>query len=201
MGFQVQAQKTVKSGEVVFDLDLDGMDPQAAAFLSDAKANLVFNKNNVKVVTDMGMVKTTVFIDSKENSQITTMDMMGQKFQIDLTDEEISNNKVAESDYEIEVTKDQKDIAGYSCVKHIIKSKDGNLNVWVTDKISVKGNLNHQYESLSGFPLEYSINQNGMSFNLTATKIISRDVQNSEFTIPDGYTKVKSEDLQKMFGG
>ena len=50
-----------------------------------------------------------------------------------------------------------------------------------------------------GFPLQYSLNQQGMKMTYQA-KSIKEDVADSAFQIPPGYEKMTKEEFEKQMG-
>ncbi len=59
-----------------------------------------------------------------------------------------------------------------------------------------------QFKGLKGAPLEFDSNQGGMKMKMTATKVSTSPLADSQFILStDGYTEMKMEDLQKMRGG
>ncbi len=116
----------------------------------------------------------------------------------------------------VDVTKtnEKKNVAGYSCVKYLLK-EDGKEfgSIWTTTgvpgfssmqkdmkefssrmaaQMSFRGGkLAAAMGNLDGFPMETTIG--GMS--TTVTKVEKKAIAASEFEIPSGYTKVSPEEL------
>ena len=59
---------------------------------------------------------------------------------------------------------------------------------------------NQQFNDLKGFPLQYSINTQGMTMYLIAKNITKEKYGKNEFEIPSGYEKMTLEEFQKMMG-
>jgi hypothetical protein len=131
------------------------------------------------------------------------MDYMGSKFKIPMSKEDVKSKKMNEADYDIEYTKDTKQIAGYTCKKAIIKTKDKNVfNIWYSDALFPNASEQTQYTKFKGgCPLEFDMAQNGMKMKLTATKVELGNVSDKVFDIPDGYQEVTFEQLMQMMGG
>jgi GLPGLI family protein len=111
-------------------------------------------------------------------------------------------------DPKITYTEEKKTIAGYECKKAVVEMKDQKgeaqkANVWYTDKLPYNGGGRmNQFKGLKGAPLEFESNQGPMKMRMTATKVTTTPVADSQFTLStDGYTEMKAEDLQKMRGG
>lgn len=191
----------LESGEIKFKIDIDGLDEQTAAMMPAMKMGVVFNQEMTKVDMDMGMMKTLTLFNLSTHELDTYMDIMGQRKSIKMTKEEIDEQSVDESTYEIIETDEKADIAGYECRKVIIKTADGSLDMYVTDEIITQGQMNQQYKGLKGFPLRYSMQNGPMNMQITATEVIDRKVTANEFTHPEGYEAMTMEELMQMGGG
>ena len=70
--------------------------------------------------------------------------------------------------------------------------------LFYTDKIAAS--CNAQFKYLAGFPLEYTINTNGMAVTFLAKDISDEKLSNKLFIVPDEYEKLTLEDFKKMMG-
>jgi hypothetical protein len=109
-------------------------------------------------------------------------------------------------------TGEQKNIAGYSCAQHIIMQGEKEvITVWATQEIKEFAGLKKDYEEfakrvmgnapgltgafqelmkLQGFAMEI---QMGSMMTQTVTMVEKKSTPASEFSVPTGYTKVKSK--------
>jgi GLPGLI family protein len=94
-------------------------------------------------------------------------------------------------------------IAGYTCFKAIATLEDGTqTEMWFTKDIAAN-TKGQQYfnKDMPGFPMEYTVSQQGMTIKMTVTDI-SKTVDKKAFDmkVPDGY-QVKTMDEMKSMGG
>lgn len=153
-----------------------------------------------KTRMEMSMMGGTLvtILDSETKTSDVLMDMMGQKMHtqsnmddfekgLDMTDVKVHSG-------------DTKKIAGYSCKKITGKSADGYpVEIYYTEDIQA-GAFNAMLEkvaNVSGLPLEFTVNNQGMKMLLSATAVKSKDITDDLFEIPDGYRKVEGN----PFGG
>ena len=90
-------------------------------------------------------------------------------------------------------------LAEYKCRKALITQPDGStVEIYYTKDL---GKIRHkEYQKLDGFPLQYTSTANGMSTRITATSVEDEKLDDSLFTVPEGYTEMTLEELQG-FGG
>ena len=169
-----------------------------ASMFGDTKMTMFFNDKNVKMLMDMGMMQTSTFVDVESGKTVMLMDMMGQKMKIVMGEEELKAEEVNEQDYEIVKTGEKEEVAGYDCEKLIIKTKDADLAVYVTNDIKSMGSLNRQYTKLGGFPMKYETVESGMKMSIEAISVEKMKVSDEEFVIPDGYKEMSMKDHEKM---
>ncbi len=170
--------------------EMQGMLPETMDYL------LKGNKTRMEMNMMGGSVVTIMNSDTKSTDVL--MDMMGQKIHtqsssqdfdksMDMTDVKVHSN-------------DTKNIAGYSCKKITGKSADGYpVEIYYTDAIQA-GAFNEMLEKIanvSGLPLEFTVNNQGMKMLLSATEVKSQDISDDLFEIPEGYRKMDSN----PFGG
>lgn len=170
--------------------DMQGMLPETMDYV------LKGNKTRMEMEMMGGSLVTIMNTDTKSSDVL--MDMMGQKLHtqstmddfekgLDMTDVKVHSN-------------DTKNIAGYSCKKITGKSADGYpVEIYYTDAIRA-GAFNEMLKKLanvSGLPLEFTVNNQGMKMLLSATKVKSQDISDDLFEVPAGYKKVEGN----PFGG
>jgi hypothetical protein len=190
-----------QEGSISYRIDIDGLDAQTKSMMQNMMMTMTFKEKKSRVDMDMGMVKNTTITNG--DNTYSLMDYMGSKFKIPMSKEDVKSKKMNEADYDIEYTKDTKQIAGYTCKKAIIKTKDKNVfNIWYSDALFPNASEQTQYTKFKGgCPLEFDMAQNGMKMKLTATKVELGNVSDKVFDIPDGYQEVTFEQLMQMMGG
>jgi GLPGLI family protein len=200
------AQAQIKEGSVTYSVSVEGLPPEQASMMKGMELNMMFKDKKSRVEFSSAMMTSTTVSD--DNGSLTLMDGMGQKSFIKMSKADMEKENKKNPDPKITYTEEKKTIAGYECKKAVVEMKDQKgeaqkANVWYTDKLPYNGGGRmNQFKGLKGAPLEFESNQGPMKMRMTATKVTTTPVADSQFTLStDGYTEMKAEDLQKMRGG
>lgn len=197
------------SGIIVYNISFEDvdMDPQMAAMMPKTMKMKI---NGLKSRTEMNMAmgSTIIVFNGEEKSGFTLLDMMGQKFAMEITAEEIEEENEKESEMDVEVTGETKDIAGYSCKKAIVKPKnttedDSEMTVYFTEELG-SGMLNYNnpvFKDVNGVMMEYTMQENDVNMTFTAISVTKKKLGDEEFEIPEGYNVMSMSDFENMFGG
>jgi hypothetical protein len=195
---------------------------------------------------DMSKVESTsdfgnnIIITDKKNKKTTTLtEAMGRKFGFYSTEEDekamrsrMDSSRNARRDSlekagipvskpakpEVEYINETKKIAGYTCKKAILKSKNqrGEVNstiVWycpdfkMADGFSLGGGAGrgmmamagvNGLDQIEGFPMEYQMERNnGMKMHMTVTKVqLDAVIEDKVFEIPKGYDIKPMSEMQ-----
>ena len=161
------------------------------------------NKSRSEMVMSMG--KTVSITDGDSKTTTTLMDMMGQKLAIQMSTDEIMKEISDAPEAKVEVTSETKEIAGYLCKKAIvtIAEEDQEIIVYFTEELGT-GAMNFdnpQFKDINGVMLEFEMPGDEFSMHFVATSVEKKNVEDSEFTIPEGYQVKTKEELKGMFGG
>lgn len=161
------------------------------------------NKARSEMIMSMG--KTISISDGDSKTAITLMDMMGQKIAVKSNYEEIMADMAKSSEVKVEVTSETKDILGYICKKAVITNPKDDIEIYVyfTEELGTKA-LNFDnplYKEINGVMLEFEIPSEMFTMKFTAVSVEKKNVDDSEFTIPEGYQIKTKEEMQGMFGG
>ncbi|NTV83359.1 MAG: hypothetical protein HGA23_03535 [Bacteroidales bacterium] len=161
------------------------------------------NKARSEMVMSMG--KTVSISDGDNKTAITLMDMMGQKLAIQSNYEEIMKEMADSPEAKVEVTSETKEIAGYTCKKAVvtIPEEEMEIIVYYTEELGTSAlNFdNPQFKDINGVMLEFEMPNESFSMHFTAISVEKKNVDDSEFTIPEGYQIKTKEELKGMFGG
>ncbi len=197
------------SGVVVYNITYpEGeLDPQMASMMPKTmKMKIKGDKSRTEI--SMGMGSTIAIFDGEANTGVTLMDIMGQKFAMKLSSDDITKELEEQGDVDINVTSETKEIAGYTCVKAIVTVTDGKekteMVVYFTKELGNGGfnyNNNPAFKDIEGVMLEYTLKEEKISMTMTAISVDKKKVADSEFEIPEGYNEITEDDLKNMFGG
>jgi GLPGLI family protein len=161
------------------------------------------NKSRSEMIMSMG--KTVTISDGDNKTATTLMDMMGQKIAIQSTTDDIMKELANGPETKVEVTGETKEILGYMCKKAIITvpEDDMELIVYFTDELGTKElNFdNPQFKDIDGVMLEFEMPNEMFNMHFEAVSVEKKNVEDSEFTIPEGYQMKTKEEMQSMFGG
>jgi GLPGLI family protein len=210
-GYSANAEPKDFSGIVIYNISYDNadVDPQMMAMMPKT-LKMMIKGGKTRTEMSMGGMGTNVNIfDSETNSGVMLMDMMGQKFAMELSADDIEEELEEGPDVKVDVTSETKEIAGYICKKAIVKvlkdngSVEAEMEVYFTDELG-SGAINSNepmFKDIDGVMLEYSIKEENITMKMTAVSVDKKKLSDSEFEIPEGYKKVTEEELQNMFGG
>jgi hypothetical protein len=198
------------TGTIVYNITYPDSKLDAQTMAMMPKTLKIKIKGNMsRTEMSLGMGTTVIIFDSEARSGVTLMDMMGQKFAMKMTTEDIEKEMKETPEATVINTTETKEIAGYTCKKAIVKMKEKGseteteLVVFYTEDLaSAKMNeLNPMYKDIPGTMLEYAMNEKGMNMFLTAISVEKEKIADSEFETPEGYKVVTQSELKSMFGG
>jgi GLPGLI family protein len=165
---------------------------------------LIIKGDKSRMEMSMGTGKTVGIADADSKTAITLMDMMGQKIAIKMNNDDIIKEMGNTTNISVETTNETKEILGYTCKKAIIISMDGSteLTTYFTDELGTKDiNFdNPLFRNINGVMLEYEMPNQMFTMHYEAVSVEKKNVDESEFTIPDGYQIKTKEEINRMFG-
>lgn len=124
-----------------------------------------------------------------------------QKYVIDYNKADQQEEEPAKLGYAYVKDTATKVIAGYKAVKYSLTDKmtgEGS-EVWFTKQISVIPNsLTMPFDTTYGFPLAFTLTQNGIRTTTTVSSIKFEPVPDGVFSTPGGYQKITPRQLRNM---
>ncbi len=178
--------------DIVQDEDVDAM---AAAMMEDMTMTLYFQGRAARVEMNMTMMQMAMIYNDDEKTALILMDMMGQKIasisegdDFEAMQEQNGNDQTPE----IRETGKTKTIAGYKCYQAFVSQpgQEGETEIWYTKDIVVQNeSSNYTYQGLAGFPLQMTVNQNGINMDMIAREVSKSRLDSDLFDveIPEGY--------------
>jgi len=202
------AQKNVKEGSVIYELTTIESDAPEVQMMKGSRMNLYFNKKKQKFEMNMmgGLMEITTITDVETEESTMLTNIMGNKAMVKMSKEDAEKQRAknVKPDYDIALDKnDKKEIAGYNCYKAKLTDKEGNVvNIYVTEEIRTKLKFfKEMFPGLEAFPLEYSIENAGISMVFSAQEFNTK-LDDGAFDIPtEGYTEMTMEEFEKQMGG
>ena len=178
---------------------------QMAMFPKILTVTIKGEKSRTDIQTGMG--NTIEISDYATKTKTTLLDMMGQKFAIRSTWEEIQKEMESEAKGQVQLTGETKVIAGYTCKKAIVtvdeKGTKYTFDVFFNSELGPKAaNFdNPVYKDIDGVMLEFSMHTPQFTMKFTATAIDKKSIPAKDFEIPQDYTLTTKEELKSKFGG
>lgn len=209
--YSVQAKAGEKefTGVIVYNISYGetDIDPQMAAMMPKTMKMKISGLRS-RTEINMAMGSTIVVFDGNTKMGFTLMDIMGQKYAMEMTADELEEDIEKEQEMDVEVTDETKNIAGYVCKKAIVKSKESGaedleMEVYFTEELG-SGMLNYNnpiFKDVQGVMLEYSMKENDMKMTFSAVSVTKEKIKEEEFEIPEGYNIMSMSDFENMFGG
>ena len=145
--------------------------------------------------------------DYSDKSKVSLLDIMGQKYAVKTTSEEIEKENSKLSDVKVTLTDETRDIAGYKCKKAIVTSEEDGIKstfeVYYTNELGGKGTNfdNTLYKDIDGVLMEFIMKAPQFSMKFTATAVDKKSIAAKDFEIPAEYKLTTEEELKSKFGG
>jgi GLPGLI family protein len=156
---------------------------------------------------NVGGGTTVAILDYVAKTKVALINMMGQKFAIKQTKQEIEKENAEQPKGIVNVTNETKNIAGYNCKKAIVTSEEDGVKttfeVWFTEELGGRdANFNNSlYKDINGVMLEFMIKTPQITMKLSAISVEKKAVPAKDFEIPADYTLTTQEELKSKFGG
>jgi GLPGLI family protein len=178
---------------------------QLAMFPKMMTVSVKGSKSKTEMSTGMG--NQTEITDYAEKIKITLLDLMGQKYAIKQTAEELQKEMDKDPAGKVEITGETKTIAGYACKKALVTvEEDGEktvYEVWFTNELGSKEvNFdNPLYKEIDGLLMEFSMKTPQFSMKFTVSSVDKKAVPAKDFEIPPDYKLTTKEELKSKFPG
>jgi GLPGLI family protein len=202
------AQDKLKEGKITFEISINNAEEMNDQMLAMMPKEMVVYFKDGKSRGEMDMMggKIISITDSKAGETISCMDMMGKKQAIKTTKEDAEKEKAKMGDYDVKITDETRDIAGYNCRKAVITFKDkqekeGTVDIWFTKELEASNSEKYSWKGIDGYMMEFSVDQRGMGMKFTCTEVKKQAVSDDLFKVPEGYTVMTQEEMMKQFGG
>ena len=199
----LSAQKKMKKGQITYKVTEVKSKKAGTRMLEGMEMQLYFDGplHKLELNTMGGLIQMATISDLEKETHASLFNMMGQKVKV-------LENSLPKTDakkkYQITYQRDQtKTVAGYPCYQAVMTSPEGTiLTAYVTNKIKAR----HPYfvklfAGLEGWPMQYTIDNNGMRMTFTAQSTNANADVSGVFLIPEDYEEKTPEELKSMMGG
>jgi len=162
-----------------------------------------------KALTEIntGMGNQKEIIDYVQKTKVGLIDMMGQKFAVKQTAEEIEKENASGAKPTVELSSETKLIAGYTCKKAIVTVEDKGVKstyeVFYTEEFGTKA-LNFDnplYKDIDGVLMEFTMKTQQFTMKFSVSNIEKKSIPSKLFEIPPDYKLTTQEELKSKFGG
>lgn len=203
-----QNDMTIKQGHVNYTITVSG-NPQAAQMMNGSKMSFTIKDSMFRMDMNMSMMQTIVIEDSKSQTGTLLMDMMGNKYAIAMSQQDIKDEQKKMPDYDVKYVDSTKLILGHICKKAVVtvKTKDGNksFTVWYDPTMKMPESNKNTYSKINGLPMEYTIEQSGHGQSIDmvfeCTGVDNNAVDPSVFKVPDGYQSMTMDQFKQAMSG
>jgi GLPGLI family protein len=183
-------------GIVTYSINAD--DPQVAAMAGTSMKEYVKGDKR-KIVQEGVFANKMIFMDiNKPNEPVVLIDAAGSKYQLKNDTTKKEDDTITP---QIKYLDGTKKIAGYSCKKAemtiTLQGQSITSAVYYTEELvsaPIKGGM---FKGLKGFPLEYSLSQQGVTITYSATKVSKETLTDDVFKAhTSGYKLMTGEEIQ-----
>lgn len=187
------------SGKIIYSLDYDLPEAyESQRALLATEMTMYIGKGFTRISQQTGLGEQITINDIKAGVTTILMDLMGSK--IAITTENVDEEEARPT---IELLDETKKIAGYECKKArytlVKQGEEVTMEVYYSEELPIEANT--QFPGLSGFPMEYVVESQGMVITYSAKSVSQEAVDKGLSNIPDGYEKMSYSEFMKMMGG
>ncbi len=198
----------LKEGHISFKINVTADKPEMqmqVGMMQGSSLDIYFKEKVTRSEFTMGtMMKMVTITNPEKDAMLLLMSgMLGTKaIKSSISDAKKQTENTPEVNVKLEV--ETKEILGFICKKALVTDGEGNESVyWYTNELNVdKNGQNMMNDKIPGVALEYEISQQGLKMVMSAITIDKKLDKKAkdlfEMTIPEGYTEVSAEDLQKL---
>jgi hypothetical protein len=188
---RASAQKAYTEGIVKYTTEMRGQQADVKQyFRSDSGAMVItFGPATVKILYDAKHTYFAVAIDVP----VASIKKVGIA-----TPAELEEGIAAYPNFTFTPSTETKQISGFNCKKVIAKdSKSGkSYDVWITNDISAPSTaFPYYYNSIGGFPVQYTSFQQGQEINITISTVTDEKAPAGTFGVSNDFEKVAMSDL------
>ena len=190
-------QKTYTEGTVIYKANMNGRDVEVKEYFRPDSNAVTYNvgSTTIKILSDANQRSYAILIDAPQASL--------KKAAI-MTPDEIEQAKNELPNFTFAQGAETKQISGFNCKKIIATdTKDKKTyEVWITSDIIVPPTaFPTYYKEIGGFPVQYSIFQQGQRSDVMVSSVTDQKAPAGTFAIASDFDKISMHDLKAMSGG
>jgi len=184
-------------------LDSERENPIIALLPKEMIVKFKDNKTATIIEGFMGFFEMTFVTD--KNKSFTLLKIMGNKYYSEIDSNSLNFGYEKMQGLTVKKINETKLISGFKCnraqiVCDSISSEP--FNVYYTNDISIKNpNAASPYSGIEGVLMNFKVNLNNINMSMNATKVVSEDIDDAVFSIPQEYKKVDKSEMIKLITG
>jgi len=160
--------------------------------------------NKVKAGANFGPMKQTFIKNADARTVTTLVERDGRKVVMTKSKEDLNKELASDKAPAVQVLKETKKVAGYSCktaeVNYMDKRGQAHKTIVCYSDELGNNNLNfdNQYRGINGIPLELELTMHGIPMKLIASSVSPGRVSNKEFETPKDFEPVTEQQYKEM---
>ena len=160
--------------------------------------------NKVKAGANFGPMKQTFIKNADARTVTTLVERDGRKVVMTKSKEDLNKELASDKAPAVQVLKETKKVAGYSCktaeVNYMDKRGQAHKTIVCYSDELGNNNLNfdNQYRGINGIPLELELTMHGIPMKLVASSVSPGRVSNKEFETPKDFEVVTEQQFKEM---
>lgn len=193
----------INEGKIVYAIEYPKEEGQTSLVsLLPETMEMKFKGNNTVInITGFMKVFNLIYVSNyKTRTNYSLFRIMNQKMMYKADFSEYPFGYKSMHNIKLTYTDDTLTICGYKCKKILAYCPEASelpYELYYTNDISIKcPNTNTPYHNIDGVLLSFQVRLNNISMNMRAVEVVSEDVDDTEFFIPDDYQSVSREELE-----
>ena len=193
----------IHEGKIVYAIEYPKEEGQTSlvSLLPETMEMKFKNNNSVINITGFMKVFNLIYISNfKTRTNYSMFRIMNQKMMYKADFSEYPFGYKTMQDLKLTYTDDTLTICGYKCKKILAYCPEASplpYELYYTNDIGIKSpNTNTPYRNIDGVLLSFQVRLNNISMKMRAVEVVSEDVDDAEFIIPDDYQSVSREELE-----
>lgn len=172
------AQAPLQQGKVIYNVKcISGCDAKEA----NGSSTVYFKGLMRKSSTNIGGTEVTSVTDSKMGESNFVKQQNGQLTKGSAT---TASSGQARGSLTVTPSNETKMILGYTCKKLTVTGSGAAYDIWFTELLPAANDINANVAYADGLMLEYSMVENGKTYQYTCTSVSGETVEDNSFTLP-----------------
>jgi len=166
------------------------------------KSQTIWIKDNKsRFEQNISQMSTVVINDTDAGTSTIMMSMMGQKFKLEISQEEMQELVLEQKTPNVKYVEGTREIAGYTCKKAevVMEGFEGVTTFYYTEEIPAVRVKGMESLELKGMFMAYEGKMQDMTVKIEVTSINKGPIEDAMFIVPDGYSELP-EQMKSLMG-